>query len=236
MSETSVTVFWETDEKSDSQGEFWASPRVTSPIDEEMVLEHSIEFTNLVPGTTYSYCVMSRDKLGNLAVSDIYSFTTLGKAPEPEFAISDLSISPPEINIGESVTISVSVTNTGNLPGTYNLVLMIDGRECDSKEIVLAPGNEESLTFEMQGETAGEYFIDVNGLDSSFEVIEEPEPVPAVITPSPAPVEPEQPTTPPQATASSSSGIDWRILGPVIGVVVFLAVFLPIRMRRRRSQ
>ena len=235
LGETFADICWKTDEVGDSQAEFWASPHVLSPLDEALVKEHRIQLIGLTPGTTYSYCVMSRDRLDNLAVSGVHSFTTLGEAPEAEFEVNALSISPPDINVGESVTISVSVANIGNIAGNHDLILKIDGIEFDSQEVVLEPASEEALTFTVQGEIAGEYLVDVNGLNGSFQVLEEPEPAPAVTTPSPAPVEPEQPATPPQATVSSS-GIDWRILGPVIGITVFLAVFLPIRLRRRRSR
>ena len=50
----------------------------------------------------------------------------------------------------------------------------------------------------------------------------------------PTPSEPEQPSTLPQTT-ESPSGVDWRILGPVIGIAVFLSVFLPIRLRKRKA-
>jgi len=58
-------------------------------------------------------------------------------------------------------------------------------------------------------------------------VLDEPELAPAVITPDTTPVETEH--------TVYSSGIDWRILGPITGIAVFLGVFLPIRLRGKST-
>jgi len=41
--------------------------------------------------------------------------------PQPEFVVSDLSISPTEVYVGETVEISATVTNVGDAPGTYTV-------------------------------------------------------------------------------------------------------------------
>jgi len=41
--------------------------------------------------------------------------------PVAEFEVSDLSITPTEVNVGETVEISAVVTNTGNATGTYTV-------------------------------------------------------------------------------------------------------------------
>lgn len=79
VTETTANICWLTNEVSTSQVEYWSSPSMLSPLDEEYVLEHHIELTDLIPGTTYHYKTMSRDRPGNLAVSDEHTFTTLGK-------------------------------------------------------------------------------------------------------------------------------------------------------------
>jgi hypothetical protein len=113
------------------------------------------------------------------------------------------------------------------------VTLKINGVTEATKEITVAGGASEEVVFTTVKDEAGSYSVDVNGLVGLFTVLEEPEPGSADTTPGTASTEPEQSPTPPQTT--SSSGIDWRILGPVIGVAVFLAVFLPIRLRKRRA-
>lgn len=85
ISGITATICWTTNEKSTSQVEYWTSPSKFSPLDETYVTFHSVTLMDLALGTTYTYKVMSEDKAGNLAVSEEYSFTTMGEKPtEPE--------------------------------------------------------------------------------------------------------------------------------------------------------
>jgi len=52
------------------------------------------------------------------------SFVAL-KVPEAEFVVSDLVIDPTEVYVGESVSISVVVTNVGNKAGSYEVTLEV---------------------------------------------------------------------------------------------------------------
>jgi chitodextrinase len=79
----SATIRWKTDEKSDSQVEYWSSPHAVTPLDPAMVTSHEVQLSNLIPATTYHYKVKSSDASGNLAVSDEYTFTTLTPAVPP---------------------------------------------------------------------------------------------------------------------------------------------------------
>ncbi len=85
ISGITADICWTTNEKSTSQVRYWSSSKKVSPFDETYVNFHSVTLTDLTLGTTYTYEVMSEDKAGNLAVSEEYSFTTLGEKPtEPE--------------------------------------------------------------------------------------------------------------------------------------------------------
>ncbi len=83
ITKTSADIYWKTQELSDSQVEYWTNPSMFSELDEERVINHHIHLTGLTPGTTYYYKTMSRDRAGNLGVSDEDTFTTLGVAPTP---------------------------------------------------------------------------------------------------------------------------------------------------------
>lgn len=169
---------------------------------------------------------MSMDRAENLAVSDEYTFTTLGEAPAAAFTTSNLSVSPSEVNIGESVIISVLVTNTGDVAGSCEVPLKIDNLVVASEEVSLAAGDSQTVTFTTAKDVTGSHSVDVNGLSGSFTVKEEAPAPPAPAAPAPAAPAPPAPTPP--------SAINWAVLGPIVGVAVFLAIFLPIRLRRRR--
>lgn len=83
ITETTADICWKTHEKSDSQVEYWASLSMFSELDEEMVINHHVRLTGLIPGTTYYYKTMSRDAADNLRVSGECTFTTeTGVLPE----------------------------------------------------------------------------------------------------------------------------------------------------------
>jgi len=86
------------------------------------------------------------------------------------FVVSGLSIQPEVIRPNETVTITVSVTNTHNTWGIYSLVLQIDGvREVEGQATVDAGGTEH-VSFTVQREKPGRYKVFVNGLRGSFKV------------------------------------------------------------------
>ena len=217
VTETTADICWMTDEGSTSQVEYWASPSILSPLDESYVIEHHVRLTGLTPGTIYYYKTMSRDRAGNLAVSDVFTFTTLGKPPAAAFTSSDLSISPGEVDIGEIVTISVLVTNTGNLAGSYEVTLKIDDIVIASEEVTLAGGASQEVTFTTSKDIAGSYSVDINGLTGSFTVREKPAP--------PAPPPPEVPPVKPP--------IKWPLIGGIIGLVIAVGLLVFFLVRRR---
>jgi hypothetical protein len=163
---------------------------------------------------------MSRDAAGNLAVSGEYTFTTLGKAPAAAFASSNLSISPSEVNIGETVTISVTVANTGTASGSYKVVLKINGAVEATKDITLNAGASGEVAFTTAKDMAGAYSVGVDGLSGSFTVKEMPPP------PPPPPPEGAPPVKPP---------VNWPLIGGIIAGVVIVGLGVFFWMRRRAA-
>ncbi len=158
-------------------------------------------------------------------VKHFTTFAVIAMPPPPTpvlapaaFASSSLSISPLEVDIGQTVTISLLVANTGEEEGSYTVTLKLNGAVEETREITLAGGSSETVTFTTAEDEAGTYSVDVDGLTGSFTVREVAPPPPAA-----------PPVTPPAAPP-----VNWTIWGPIIGVAVFLAIFLPIRLRRRR--
>lgn len=126
------------------------------------------------------------------------------------FTPSALTISPLETDIGETVDISVLVTNTGELEGSYSVVLTINGVVEETREITLA-GGSQTVSFSVAGDEAGAYYVDVNGLEGSFTVKEAPL-LPIVLP----------------------SAVVWAILGLALAALVVSAVVLPIVLMCRR--
>lgn len=76
-----------------------------------------------------------------------------------EFELSNLTISPASVELGEEVAISVDVTNTGGLNGSYTANLTIDGETFAQQELTLEPGDMETVTFNYTPEQTGTYTI-----------------------------------------------------------------------------
>lgn len=90
------------------------------------------------------------------------------------FNVSDLSIAPTEVDIGETVNITILLTNTGGQSGSYEVTLRVNGIIEASKKVTLAAGDSELVSFSTIKNTAGTYSLEVDGLTGSFTVKEKP--------------------------------------------------------------
>ena len=161
------------------------------------------------------------------SVSHFTSFATLAYLPpEPvpkpaAFSVSSLTISPNEVALGESVTISVEVANTGEEAGSYKITLKINGAAEASKEVTVNAGASQKVAFSTAKDLAGTYSVDVNGLSGKFVVMGEAQPSPAPpAPPSPAPIPPAQP-------------VNWPVLWVVMGGVIIVGLIIFLLARRR---
>ena len=164
----------------------------------------------------------------SVAITHFTTFAVLAYTCPVAFDASDLSIIPTEVDIGEGVTISILVANTGDLEGAYQVIFNIDDEVEDTKDITLAGGASQRVTFVTDKDMAGSYPVDVNGLTGSFVV--KPAPVESPTTP---PVEPvEQPTVAPEVPPAKP--INWSVLGGVIAGCVIVAAVISLVVRRQR--
>ena len=120
-------------------------------------------------------------------------------APPPKpasFVLGDLTITPKTVKTGETVTISIPVTNTGGMEGSYTGLFAVkqvggDAFEfttLENIEITLNPEQTKTVTFTTTKSKSGTYTVGVNGevlgqftVTAPIEEPEEPE-EPQVIT------------------------------------------------------
>ena len=86
------------------------------------------------------------------------------------FETNALSISPNEINTGDTATIQATVTNSGDVSGTYTAVLKIDGNIASTKDLALTAGEAQNVVFSVSENTAGTYSVDVDGQTGTLTV------------------------------------------------------------------
>lgn len=94
------------------------------------------------------------------------------KPPVAEFKVSDLVISPTEVNLGQAVTISAKVTNIGTQAGDYTVKL--GGDFTGEETLTLEPGGSRRISFEVVPTIAKTYSVSVDGLTGTFRATEVP--------------------------------------------------------------
>ncbi len=144
-------------------------------------------------------------------VSHFTTFAVIAPAAPPlpapaAFVTTDLSITPAEVEPNEAVTISVSVANTGDIEGSYTVVLMINDVTEAEESVTIAAGASQSVSFSVTKEDAGIYSVTIDDLSGTFVVTE--------VTPPPTP-------------------INWPLIGGIIAgvIVVGLLIFFVVRRR-----
>ena len=87
------------------------------------------------------------------------------------FLVTNLSIQPKEVEPNEVVTITVSVANTHDTWGIYNLVLKINGVEEAQKQATVDAGSSQDVSFSLTRENPGSYSVFINGLSGGFTLV-----------------------------------------------------------------
>ncbi len=112
-------------------------------------------------------------------VSHFTAFAILAYTHPAAFGTSELFITPVEVDIGEGVTISTLITNTGDLTGGHEVILEIDNVAVATKDVTLAGGASQTVTFTAVKDVAGTYAVNVDGLSGTFMVKAPPLPLPS---------------------------------------------------------
>jgi lysophospholipase L1-like esterase len=130
---------------------------IITPLDPQLVTNHSVEISGLAQNTQYSYRVMSKDASGNLATSDILTFMTplSGNINAGFSSGSDGFVYVDSPNYPEFA--SGSVSTNGNPGGALELVLGgVDNTIYDD-------GNENGWSISFAGggtiTITGEYYL-----------------------------------------------------------------------------
>jgi len=104
-------------------------------------------------------------------LNDTYTYLLLHSVM---FEVSDLFFSSDEVEIGQPVSISLTIKNAGTLKKTYPLLLKIDGVIEAAREVILFGGENTTISFDIINNEIKTYNVTLNGLSGSFKVIEPP--------------------------------------------------------------
>lgn len=94
--------------------------------------------------------------------------------PAAEIKLSNLAISPAEVQVGNPVAISCLAKNIGTETGWRTITLKVEGETVTEETVVLNPGESETVSFEVTPSEAKTYSASVDGLSGSFRATETP--------------------------------------------------------------
>lgn len=96
------------------------------------------------------------------------------KPTAAQFKVSNLVIAPPEVGIGEIVTISCTATNIGSEAGDYTVKL--GGDFVAQEQVTLSPGESKVISFTVTPTVAKTYVVTIDGLSGTFKATAAPPP------------------------------------------------------------
>ena len=99
---------------------------------------------------------------------------TMQQRAPAEFTLSNLVVSPTEVETGETVTVSVTVTNVGDESGSYTAELLVDGSKVSEETVTFEGGVSETLEFTGVSGDEGTHTVSIGDLSGSFTVTAPP--------------------------------------------------------------
>ncbi|RJS70340.1 hypothetical protein CW714_07470 [Methanophagales archaeon] len=123
-----------------------------------------------------------------------------------DVTVTGVTVSPESVEVGENVTITASVENTGNTTETVPIVFKINGEEVKSVNVTVEANATETVECMVAEDEAGTYEVTVNGASASFTVTAPATPTPTPeVTPSPSSSPTPSPTPSPTATITPTT-------------------------------
>ena len=99
-----------------------------------------------------------------------YVFEVTPASGQGSYSISQLQVYPIEAAVGDNVTFSIFVTNTGAQAGTYTVALKFDGAIIQTQNITITGGNSTKVEFDAMAEY-GEFKIVAGELTAGLKVV-----------------------------------------------------------------
>lgn len=93
---------------------------------------------------------------------------------EPDVAVTDASLDRTTITAGETATLHVTLSNRGDLAGSFAAEFVSDGVVLETRTVTVDAGATTVLTFDHRFDTPGEYAISSGGVDAGTLVVAAP--------------------------------------------------------------
>ncbi|MDP3061938.1 MAG: hypothetical protein Q8O40_01810, partial [Chloroflexota bacterium] len=157
-------------------------------------------------------------------------FTAVRTLRPATFTLSGLQVAPSQVRPGETVTVLVTVENTGELDGQKDVVLKVGGQEVDRATAVVPALSTLVVTFRVTKTVAGAYRVEVDGQTAQFVVAGVPVTPTAATTPTlkatPTPSVALTVALTPTATSTPGAVIPPGKGAPIVIIVIVVVVVL----------
>ena len=169
---TSVFVQYDTHSLTSKAAEIWTF-LVNSPYNLSVLLpeDSTIVYLSEAPTSIDSegdQIVLSLFA-GNWEVSYIFPLN-----PPAAFEVSNLHVTPDDVSAGDSVTVSVTVTNVGGQTGSFNVPFSVNQTVEETKSVTLEGGESTTVEFKVTKDALGTYDVKVGDLSTEFTITDEP--------------------------------------------------------------
>jgi len=137
---------------------------------------------------------------------------TTSVGAQADIKVTSVTISPESVKEGETVTITATVTNTGDAPGSYDLILKINDEVEETKVIDdLAADGSQTVAFTVTKDVADDYIVYVNDFPGGYFTVK-------------------------RSFWDVFSPITWAIIGGIVSVLVlFIIVLAAIPARKQQA-
>ncbi|QOS12854.1 putative secreted glycoprotein [Haloferax gibbonsii] len=155
------------------------------------------------------------DEVRFTAVSPGLSVFALAPAPAgAAFAVTTGPL-PSSVVVGDSVTVTATVENTGQTRGETTVDLTVDGAVSESRTLDLAPGETRTVEFVVAADAVGRYDVAVDGVSAGTLRVD------AESTPTPTATTESEPAT--TGTSTPGFGAVTAALAAALAALVALA-------------
>jgi hypothetical protein len=89
-----------------------------------------------------------------------------------EFVVSGFAVTPDPVKVGEMATITADIENVGEVAGSYEVSLMVDGVAEETREITLDGGASTTELFSFTENVAGSYSLQLGDQQRELRVVQ----------------------------------------------------------------
>ena len=151
------------------------SEQVSDFADEEFVLDRGVgRFHTQAEEDQFNASSLVDESNGNLIVNEPGTYTltiddfylnesveiTVTQPPKPDFSITNCS-TPNTAVVGEPVTTTATLTNSGDADGTATVAVFVDGGEIERTSQPVSAGAQEAVGFELTFQSPTEASVSV---------------------------------------------------------------------------